>query len=514
MMIYRHIHMIAAAACLLVLSSCRDKDMAGPLPAGGIEFGNPTTKALLGNAELKTYGTMIKVWDFIDDAAEPYIDDAIMYNGETVWQYTGEGTTASPYPWTAKGIHNFMGWVTEDADSGLKSSDIFPGLSFNKATRTLNIPETQINTGSEQFDFLYTGNITRDASDASQQALVPLELKHLFTAFAIRLENASIDLPVTLHSARIEFPSRKKASIVYKGADGNLVAEYVTSADNSVLWFSKNNIEATIPVGAKDPITGVITPSAYDLPAGKALNIGDTPEYYISWPLTKDEASPSNPVLDGGGNPTYDEDGYQIFEDTDKKIVLEYSIAGIRKTTRIKLPAQDYVAGRRYLLTLNFVDKQVILNFKVLDWDYNENPVSFENEVVTTTQALSFIDGTYNKMTDKTDASGAYTEVLVKAGGSAVQAKFKIITPVGGTLRIGPVGDTQFFSISPEVILINPEMDGGEVTVSIRPKTELAPYQMSDVGIGLKFSIESMWHDIDATESIQGGKRYRIVWPK
>ncbi len=502
---------------VILLSSCREKGFDTPLDDNGfISFGSVRTKALIQGADIDAAGNQIKVWDFIDESASPHIDDCIEYgqeDGANAWKYIGTGSTAAPYRWTHTGIHNFFGYLVTDAHEGngneLTSSGFFnPDLSMNG--RVLTVPGTTLTTESAQYDFLYSGKVTRDASDPNQKTPVILDMKHLFTSFAIRLQNGS-ESDVTLHRARIEFPNTASASVDYSSTEEVLnFTEKTVRSD--MYWFdSAGKTDVILGKGMMDA-GGKITPTYFDLLSWTSLSDGQAmPEYYISWPLTKDEIAPTTPIYeDDGTTQKRDEDGFPMYDENDSKIYLEYTIEGVRKQVRVKFAPQNYVAGSRYLVTLSFVDKQVVLRYTVMDWDYTDMPISFENEVVT---ADPFIldSSTYESITERTDGEGTFREVLIKADATPVKLNFNITTPVGAVLHIGMAGDVQYFSVSPSSVLINPE-DGGNVSLSLTPKTGLAQTRTEASRISLTFSIESQWRDIDATEMICGGRRYKFLW--
>ena len=179
-----------------------------------ITFGKAVTKAMMDNADLHYNGNKIQVYDLLSNFTgtisgwtgnDPYIEDEIEYNGETVWKYVSEGV----YPWTATGLHRFFGWLTYDKAANLNvTSLVTPTLSGT----TLTVPAITFNTGTTQFDFMYSDMVERDAA-SKNYSVVPLNFKHLFTAISVEVESKT-DTKVNLKTISFEGLKNKNSATI------------------------------------------------------------------------------------------------------------------------------------------------------------------------------------------------------------------------------------------------------------------------------------------------------------
>ena len=145
---------------------------AATLP--NISFGKAATKVLMDNDDLHYNGNKIQVYDiltgfdgqitgFTDGGA--YINEVITYDNtksQTIWQYP----TGRLYPWTATGTHKFFGWLTYDAKSSLNLTNLVTP-TLNTTNLTLTVPEIAFTTATDQFDFMYSDMVERDAASSA-----------------------------------------------------------------------------------------------------------------------------------------------------------------------------------------------------------------------------------------------------------------------------------------------------------------------------------------------------------
>lgn len=122
-----------------------------------------TTKAMMDDAALKTVGNKLRVCDvltgfsgtvsWMDENNPYYINDEIQYNGNPIWDYL----SGRQYPWTTDGSHLFFGWLSYDTALGLTPESFFGnGYSYNASTQVISIPTKEMNTFTDQLDYMYS----------------------------------------------------------------------------------------------------------------------------------------------------------------------------------------------------------------------------------------------------------------------------------------------------------------------------------------------------------------------
>lgn len=233
------------------------------------------TKSILDDDEFQTAGTTVQAWDALHQSGSvtAWIDGALAVRqtseytttsggASTYWPFM-DGDAQKHYYWTLSGQHRFYGVMAYDAHSGMAApgqDEFLPTgvtsawdtsesdwgwgtLDGGEENRTFFVPlgitgsttgsGTSGSTGSAtyttaldspQYDFVYSNVVTRDldnktASDdaAVLQTTIPLTFSHLFSAFAVTLENDS-DSDLDLSSATIEVLSSARATIDYSDA--------------------------------------------------------------------------------------------------------------------------------------------------------------------------------------------------------------------------------------------------------------------------------------------------------
>lgn len=452
-----------------------------------ITFGKPGTKAMINDADLKTNGSKIHVYDLLTgytgatfegwDPTSPYIDEEIIYDGNVVWKYASNGI----YPWTATGTHEFFGYLTYDKKSDLNvTSLVTPTLSG----KTLTVPSITFTPSSTQFDFLYSDLVSRDAS-RKDYSVVPLTFKHLFTALSVEVESKT-DVKVRLNSITFEGLKNKNSATIAYASPSSEVTLGTSSADGSFFPAMASPVELDEDE-IYDPLAKVENPTQRT--------------YFMLWPQTIDDVAPTNVETDAERIAK----GY-THKSTDSMIVVSYDllVAGSweEHSTRMKLPKMAWEAGKKIHFTIQFSDKLIQLTTKVLPWDYNEYDVDYSEGSVVVPQGLSF-DASTCSITGKT--------VTVLSGKNPVGA-FRIVAPVGGTWMMGITGDTEYFTITPTSGTIDPHgAASGWVSFTVTPNLSLA--RPADKKIKLRFTVTANGRDIDAQSEINRDD-WTILLPK
>lgn len=473
------------------------------------------TKALLSDQDLHTNGSELKVYDFLSgfegeidgvsytpDRSIKYIDDAVRYDSAkdaVIWDYVNNGTM---YPWTSTGEHDFFAYLLRDAKAGLNLDNLLPGTSFNQDNTTLTIPQSTITIDSPQFDFLYSDKLTRNAADIAERSVVNLGLKHFFTALSVQFVNKS-SLPVTLLSIRFEIPNKCRADIPFSVQTTPVFSE--KSVDTNNYFVNKTDLNYTLP--AKVPNGSLVY---YDLFTGATNPAKKT--FRLCWMMEGHEIAPTNPFPE---ELKVGPEAQREFYATDSLIVLSYKIGnGKVHHTRAKFPATNWEGGKRYHMNLQFLDKQMIVDYEVLPWDYYEVPMAFEDKSITAT-GLAFKEETYSATGNDLDENGAPTKTITTKNGMSVVGEFNIYNPIGGMLHLGISGMTRFFDVSMNGsgsgVRIDPMTNNGKVVLTITPKTELT--RTEDCKIRLHFSVEQNNRSVNADSEINR-ENFTIILPK
>ena len=403
-----------------------------------------STKALMNSDGLDHNGVMLRVYDYLygydgivdgntystTDTLQFFSDEIIYDSGYTSpWRYN----SGNEYLWTRKGTHNFFGWLIYDAGSvqqeggTIGATELFGGWSpVLGANRILSLPTVEFSTATPQFDFSYSNVVSRDvqSSTFNSSEMVNIHLSHMFSALSLTFQNAA-DVPVTINSITIpNFPNSGSATINYR--DGS-----VTYAD---------------PVPGTNPFFDSSLLSGVTLGTGEMYNIfngrrNDT-TYYLTWPAPERIISPSNQI---------DEiDEIPIFAGTDSLIHVSYTIVGQQQSAKAKFPAFGLSAGKKHHVNVLFTNKVINVTSTVQDWDFNELTLNFLSDAITTQANV----GRLNIDPTSCDFNGS-TKTARMTTGSGIKCRLHVLTPVGATLVISMLGDTDYFRINPSVTTID-----------------------------------------------------------
>ena len=386
------------------------------------------TKALLTNTTLKTNGNRIHVLDVLtgftgsaswmtyDQTNDRgiYIDDDVVYNGAVIWGYQ----SGNVYPWTTDGLHQFYGWLSNDVSMNNLTADTFFGTTvkngFSIADRTLALPALEMTTETEQFDFMYA-NTSTYPMPRTENAVVPLYMKHLFSAISIQLSNESQD-EILVHRVVIEGLKNKKSAVINFVRDPATTA-YPASANfvNNALYYALDNDTKTLNYG-----------QTYDL-LGRVKN-SSVGQYRLIWPQTAQDLAPSNlNNLDTYPITVY----YEYLSDEEH----------IQHAAHLRFPeGAELKSGFRYAFTLLFTQKHIELKFTVNPWLYELNEWDFKEQSIGECKVLDFAG---NEGYDKPHKTCTFV------GGTPIKGTFSIVDPPGAVWSIEPVGDVEYFTISP-----------------------------------------------------------------
>ena len=497
---------------LLVLSACQDRiDPFEGQPDITFGVGELETKALLNANDLQTAGTVLTVYDFLTgfdgtlDGVDHELADIFSFFGpQDLTRGTSAWTIGSDYRWTKGGTHSFFGWLKQDA-SGLKASDLFgtgnPVLqcSNNNATRILSIPAKVMTASTPQFDFAYSGIEARKAGDTDYTSTVTFNMKHLFTAMSLTLENASKDVIYLQSAELIGLYNEKSATIDYSPATDT--AEPAVTLTN--VHYSDQQTGGTPVIGWTGVRTLEKTGSLpkIDLWTGNAPTMDgsvEIPNFLLMWPQS---ISDLRPDTDTGKPGAAIRLVYTIkdYVDVDDNPIVQ--TATVPLYTLSMLQNSGMQAGHRYKLSLQFEGETFKLNLSVLPWEYVEKKVSYAEAAISAYNSGSNNEGKLCFYLDGTTAGENYSMNL----GSQHYAvgEFYINSPKSGewNVEIYPASAAQYFSLSlPENRTLTPSMFESEyvkVNFTVR-ESELTPTATQTIHFNVLIRINNEWHDANS----------------
>lgn len=483
---------LGAAAAVSCNKETTDPSLSSQLIILDAATGAGDTKGFLNRNGLTVNGTKFQTYDYLsayngtvmghtNGSEFKYFGDPITYvSSATPWTWVfGDTSNPTSHPWTRTGTHHFFGWLLADGnDAGsLNTASLLSPTTFNENTRTVSFSEN-ITISSPQYDFLYSDiipvNITRDGIPAR----VTMPMSHLFGALGITISNDS-DLDVIVYSVSFQnFPNRNTVTLDYGALDDGLNLNYnqPTYANGSV--YFPNQISSPITLYNRSHATQA--GKVYDAITSSDITDSD-PTYYMAWPVIRSTLEPVGTTYDNDGNPVYASNAPLILVDC--QIGTQ-----ARKTVKLKFPSATaenpwfISAGKKTKLALQFLNKQISLSFTLKDWQFEKYPMSYENDAISATQ-LKFTLNTYTG--GQTEIINGVPHTVIKltsssiAGSYIATGMFKVFTPVNATLTVGLGGNADDFAVSlqsgdatyggTESITINPNRDGGKITLSIRP---------------------------------------------
>ena len=551
--------MLISLELLALLQSCTriepvEEPVVEDIDAITFAPGINSTKSLLNS--LNGRYTRIQVYDYLsgfdgtinNTTVTPsqtikYFSHVIAYDEGTTtyWPYWNS-TSGAPdptivYPWTKSGMHSFFGWLIVDGSTEPNefATALFKPnvneLSFNEETRVLTVPSTTltITNNTPQFDLSYSDVEAVDASNRPSST-VPLHLKHFFGAIGITLTNNS-ENDVKVYSVQLKnFPNVGSGTITFPtGADSSVEAVYATPALSGTYDYWPNKITTPITLYNINHADGG---KVYDVSTNnRVLGEDQDPYYFLAWPMMY---SSLEPIVDT--SVPVSEDGVVTYTSTSPLIEVKYgdmnSTAQTAKTYYYRFPKVTnpattgaIIAGKKYSLDLSFVDHQVVVSFNQLPWTYDEYPMAYESDAISTTQ-LKFTENTYVAGAKYTDPEGVRHDVIQltsasTAGQYIAKGTFKAYTPVNGLLTVTMSGNTEDFIVTldsglsstgvgqgSETITINPHRYGGQITLTVRPRGTPS----SGSRIFLHFAVRNNGRDSDADTEINRDN-YMITIP-
>ena len=485
------------AACLLSCEKSQVRDRLYSSEEIMLDAAPWATKGMLNSDSLTVGGTQFQMYDYLsgyngtisghsDGAEFQYFTNTLTYNPDaTSWKWVF-GNVSSPdhYRWTRTGTHHFFGWLLADGHdattlntASLLSSNSF-ATSFDEETKQVKFSNEEITITSPQYDFLYSNVISVPVADGVPEK-VAIPLHHLFGAVGVTISNNS-DLDVIVYGVSFQnFPTKNTVTLDYSGfsADSCLVYSQPTCKSGVVFFPNQFRNNEEIELHNRDHAT--LAGKVYDAITRNDIT-NSTPDYYMAWPVLRSTLEPVGTTYDNDGNPVYASNAPVIVVDC--KIGTQD-----RKTYKFKFPTNSETpwfiqAGKKTTLALQILNKQIGLSFTITPWHFEKYPMSYEDDAISATQ-LKFTLNTYTG--GDTERINGVKHTVIKltsssqAGSYIATRTFKVFTPVNGTLTVGLGGNADDFLATlqsgdatyggTESITINPNRDGGKITLSIRP---------------------------------------------
>jgi len=413
---------------ILAFSSCQEKEPAPENETLASEIfltaGTPATKGFIEDqTAFENSATIIKVYDFVTDgtAEGKYIDDSIHGDiaEDGTWAYSAQDTH---YHWTKKGTHKFFGWLTTDPDGTAFAS----APTWTESSKTLSIASLTMTKNTPQFDFLYSDIVTRDSADPTQHGPIKLEMKHLFSALAVNLENIGEDV-INVQSVSVAGVNNTKSAVVqFKTADG-------TTSVNYSAVSSGNFLTATITNPRLEQNNKI------NLYTGRTWT-ENTP--ILMWPQDATEIENAEITV------TYTMDGYEDPENPGQLKVVTKTVK-LNESSLFRTGGME--AGKKYIITLQFKGTTIDLNLVVMPWDYNTYDLDYS---ASTIQAWSGTDNDgvlwlYTVGADGIPHAGDRNRLITMESGEFIKGTFRILSPRSGEWQITtyPAEAAQYFVI-------------------------------------------------------------------
>lgn len=423
---------------LLAILSCIKDDPTDGAPSDVITIAPyvPQTKVEgYINANADFAGSKMVVYDYLranvnsltEGASGWYMNGvSLVCDANGNWNYTGAATTEQKFLWIDQSQNKFFGWL--DMEGSWYQNVALPSPSFDKENCTLSVPSITFTAGSPVYDFMYSEVLDRYYTKGDQQGSeVPLQMKHLFTAFAFGVSNGTNSEVVLKEFSINGLCSTNSASIDF---DSAATVTYGKGERSTGVYVQKTGDDITL--GAGDRYADVFNTSA------------TSPQYMIMWPHngTGNQWLHSTKEIE-----TDTETGVMTYPD-EYLMYVKYTMDGAEFEKRLNFPAGTvWEAGKRYHYNIEFADKIIKLTCTVNAWNGSALNIDFANSAVSMKEgktliwdaAKSNIVGTNVYITNNTPAEGT----------------FHFDTPVGGNWYASLSGDVDAFILEPNTGAIN-----------------------------------------------------------
>ena len=203
--------------------------------------------------------------------------------------------------------------------------------------------------------------------------------------------------------------------------------------------------------------------------------------------------------------------GYTYFRESDRSLrgYITYTINDGAPVTREFVMNRDGDFARNHTWTVYgyFVSgRSLQLDLQVLPWDYNTFQVDFETSGLSITEKLS-VDVSTAEVVPSRNSQFDYDVRLLP--NKAALCRLAVVSPVGGTLMIRPVGNASAFSLSKETAEIHADVNNGIITFTVDRGDESDPSQLQY--ISLSFYVETLDGRVIDANSEAINDKYRFI---
>ena len=479
------IYLICAVFAILSCSKekvVKDDDSAGKyIEIAAREVS--TTKAMMDDAALKTVGNKLRVCDvltgftgtvsWMDENNPYYINDEIQYNGNPIWDYL----SGRKYPWTTDGSHLFFGWLSYDTALSLTPDSFFGnGYGYNASTKVISIPTKEMNTFTDQLDYMYSNVQFIDAADRVPGQSVNLELNHLFSALKLTLNNTS-ENTVYLKSVTLKgMKNSRSATIAFNAQQPTVTTANLSSTDIVLYQSVSEDGTEFIYEDREKPLTA---------------------DYMLMWPQTFAELEGAE--LEVIYNVL---SGEQLSDELTSHIILN-------RQNLFKIGNKGMDAGSKYTFQLQFKKSTIDVYIKVLPWEYEEYDWNYSDRAITARSGM-FKDGVlafyrYNVQDDDWTVQPSTAEWTAKTmrfqtRNEVLKGKFYIESPWEGRWQIiaSPISAAQYFVITPTSGDIDVNTDNGKCEFSVSVNPDLSPATTQTLYFSVMLYFNGEWHDANS----------------
>ena len=386
---------------------------------------------------------------FADD--RPQVDVFVFANQESVGLSLGESATwqdlnGATFGWDHFGVDNPVREVSEG--TGLPMSGVLKNASVEGREPDLTVPTVKLRRCVSKVRFLFsrTNTVNPDNTDI--------------------IENVSVDT-IVLNGNR--FP----------------LNEYVFAPSGSANIAPGGYVEKEIRMAGPSPIASSEAPEKYSYASQDAT----------SYDNLLDAGVAGGELTDGGTLYLRETDrqltGYIVYSIT-KQGVKEQK----KKSFSMVAPGH-FVRNHSWTVFGYFLSgRNLQLSMHVDDWNKSKYSVDFSEQSITVTEKF-----TISEQSAELESVGGNAVDVYLLPGTPARGSLKITNPVGGKLFIRPEGDVSAFEVTPTVATINPEVNNGNIDISVK-RNPNAVGSVTGKSIKLSFTVENGGRESSADSEI------------
>lgn len=357
----KKVYTYSAIVLLLGLTAC-NKTESFNFGSDEIRFAPASveTRALIETkADLRSQ--TFQVYDYLTTTAgtTEHINNTIAFNATTGWTYG----TAATYKW-ADGTHKFFGFTSGAGSFG---------------SNTLSVSKTLTTAEADQVDLLYSDIYSTTAADwksnKTAKDSVMLNFHHLLSAVSFIVTNTTTN-QVVLNSVDVKIPNKGSATVNYAGDDevvtyGEVTTDgdFITATPLSDLTISQDQlVDVLTQAVVTDTLYQVVWPQEFENDGDLVVNVS----YTMTIPATDTEPAVSSTF-----------------------------------NSNVKIPAAKWLAGNRYVYTLQITPSDIQLIFKVMPWDEGQ-----AGDIDTSTGSINMTNVTWMNTKVDLNNNSMYGEIL------------------------------------------------------------------------------------------------------